>query len=485
MATRTDKEEDVKTEGGRVVVCEVCGASLNSNGECPNCGTKEGFPNNPGISAEEKGGLDIHDEVIKSFTSIEGVGEAKAEILFQHGFRTFEDIKNAGVEELSAIEGIGEKLAGTICEAVTKLLSEKKSQESSRKKGNDALKRWISGGADDGALTVWLGGDMPEPGSEPKAEGEEDPSMEALKKWLTGEEDALSEWLGESEEEARPAAIVSDELEAKEIELEEKERQLKALENEIQSRMVKVEELKKTLMRELEKIETGNFNPMKLIEETAEISKDLQTEKRKRKELEEEIEHIKKGTAAVVKYMKAQLMKSGSPAIRKKLAQEQAERKKLEIEVKNLREHLAEIQAQLDGKLKELPKDAQALKKKELELIEREKELQSLSEQLKEQEKALKSGEFAPSVEIPEEELQNRLQAELREKEKEFLEKEAELKKKIIALEEEIQKYRIEEKQRRESQELRKLSAPEIEEVLAEKERQLQMKENPHQRGGD
>src|SRR5206468_10065817 len=73
----------------------------------------------------------------------------------------------------------------------------------------------------------------------------------------------------------------------------------------------------------------GKFDPVKYIEETATLSKQLQTEIGKRKELEQEIEHIKKGSIAVIKYVKTQQLKAGtSPEVRKRLEDRKSTRLK-------------------------------------------------------------------------------------------------------------------------------------------------------------
>ncbi|MCJ2512522.1 MAG: recombinase RecA, partial [Candidatus Thermoplasmatota archaeon] len=167
----------------------------------------------------------------------------------------------------------------------------------------------------------------------------------------------------------------------------------------------------------------------------------------------------------------------GGPVAKKKLAEEAAERKKLEIELEKTGKLMVNLRSQLEGKLDEMPADKKALKEKELMLVEREAEIKAKEDQFEAYEQAVRDGELVPGGEATEHELESRLQAELSEKEKEFLGKEDELRKKIIRLEEEIQTHRIEEKLRKDSQDLRQLSETEIEDVLLKKEKELQTKE--------
>jgi|Deesub1362A_J573_1020465.scaffolds.fasta_scaffold00258_34 large subunit ribosomal protein L32e len=57
-------------------------------------------------------------------TDIKGVGKKTAEKLVEAGFTTVDDLKKASVEDLVAVEGIGEKLAHKIKEEVERLVEE-------------------------------------------------------------------------------------------------------------------------------------------------------------------------------------------------------------------------------------------------------------------------------------------------------------------------------------------------------------------------
>src|SRR3970282_1759097 len=121
---------------------------------------------------------------------------------------------------------------------------------------------------------------------------------------------------------------------------------------------------------------SGRFDPVKYIEETAALNKQLQTEITTRKELEEEIEHIKKGSIAVIKYVKGQQLKSGaSPHLKKKLAEEDAKRRQLEGRLQETQKFVATLKAQIDRNLLNQVPESRELKQKELALAEKEAEL--------------------------------------------------------------------------------------------------------------
>lgn len=56
----------------------------------------------------------MEDEAIKQLITIDGVGASKAKLLYDAGFETIESIKEASVEEIGGIKGIGDKLAERI-----------------------------------------------------------------------------------------------------------------------------------------------------------------------------------------------------------------------------------------------------------------------------------------------------------------------------------------------------------------------------------
>ncbi len=70
------------------------------------------------------------EDVIKKFTSLKGVGKAKAELLHNSGFNSIEKLKNTTVEDLVKIKGISEKNAKDI---LNQLKSERKEEPKKNK----------------------------------------------------------------------------------------------------------------------------------------------------------------------------------------------------------------------------------------------------------------------------------------------------------------------------------------------------------------
>ena len=47
------------------------------------------------------------EEAIKQLMTIDGMGNAKAKLLYDAGFETIEDVKKADTEEIAGVKGIG------------------------------------------------------------------------------------------------------------------------------------------------------------------------------------------------------------------------------------------------------------------------------------------------------------------------------------------------------------------------------------------
>jgi large subunit ribosomal protein L32e len=71
----------------------------------------------------------MEEEAIKQLTTIEGVGKAKAKILYDAGFQTIESIKKADEVEITGIKGIGEKLGTKIKASADQMVIEEEAKE--------------------------------------------------------------------------------------------------------------------------------------------------------------------------------------------------------------------------------------------------------------------------------------------------------------------------------------------------------------------
>jgi large subunit ribosomal protein L32e len=59
------------------------------------------------------------EDIIKQFTTLKGVGESKAQLLYKNGYTTLEKLQQAKLKDLTKIKGITEKLATDIISQAT------------------------------------------------------------------------------------------------------------------------------------------------------------------------------------------------------------------------------------------------------------------------------------------------------------------------------------------------------------------------------
>ncbi len=308
----------------------------------------------------------------------------------------------------------------------------------------------------DGGLNAWIGASV--------AGG--DSRDEALRKWLAGEDTAFQEWIGVP----TITGGAKTPRTAEERVSDDKVREMRTKALEVDGLHAELEAMRATLNRELANFRQGKFDPIKYIEETAILSKQLQTEIAKRRELEQDIEHIKRGSIAVIKYVKTQQLKAGaSPELKKRLEQEAKARQALEAAVAEQHSVNEHLRKQLEAGLGKLKPDQRELKKRELDLAEREAVFKAKQEALG----STSAGESG----APSEELKRRFEEELREMEQDYLAKEEEFKKRIIGLEEAVGKYKIEDKVRAEAKAFEGKPKGEVQAAFSRKEQEVLHKE--------
>src|SRR5256714_15324647 len=327
-------------------------------------------------------------------------------------------------------------------------------QDSAPPMGDRGLSAWLKGESSD--TGAWLGATT----------SGGDSRDEALRKWLAGEDTAFQDWLGvpTSSGVGRSARGTPDRL------TDDKGRGLRGKALETDGMRAELESMRSTLNPELANFRQGKFDTVKYIEETANLSKQLQTEIAKRKELEQEIEHIKKGSIAGIKYVKTQQLKAGtSPEMKKRLEQEQKLREEIETESAKLRSVNEVLKKQIESGFAKLKPDQREMKKQEADLMQREATLRATEERI--------AAIHPDEVTAPTEELKRRLEEELREMEQDYLAKEEQFKRRIIVLEGEVGKFKIEDKVREQAQAFEGKSKAEIGGAIGRKEHDVLQRE--------
>ncbi|MCK5024377.1 MAG: hypothetical protein KAR56_02045 [Thermoplasmata archaeon] len=359
---------------------------------------------------------------------------------------------------------------------------------------DDDLKSWLSDEGDNDDLNKWMKtskvdgdkpADIPKKMDEKKKAGKpKEEGQDALRKWLSGEDDTLEDWLGDKPgklKSTKDVGPVGKKLTEKEALLDEREQALVKKEEELEGLKMEMKEVKKAMGEAMEKVDTGDFDPIKILEEAARLNKDLYMEIRKRKQLEGEIQQVKKGSLAVVKYVKAQQMQDkggAAKSLKKKLGEEKVKREKLEAELKFSDETMKALKDEIEKGLDKLPDDVKDAKKLVLEIVELTKQMEAKDEELKklrvDLDKKITNGTSCGDANM---ELQQKLAAELSAKEQAWIKTEGELKQKIIDMEESLHEYEIDDKLRQEKNDLSGKSDSEINEDLELKIRELQVKE--------
>ncbi len=206
----------------------------------------------------------------------------------------------------------------------------------------------------------------------------------------------------------------------------------------------------------LEKARSDSFEPGELLREAQELTRQLHDERARRRGLEEELEHVKKGSVAVIKYVRNREARAREESLASR-----------EAEIQEIKRQLESARGSASAG------DAQRL------LGERDREIRELRE-------ALAHAQEQPGTSPgAQRELSLRFQQELEEKERAFSEREAELRRKIIQLEETVQNLKAEKELNDRHAQLTKLDGKalgaEVKKSLSElesRERELALKES-------
>ena len=137
-------------------------------------------------------------------------------------------------------------------------------------------------------------------------------SSDTLRKWVDGDDSAMEEWI-QSSEPIRPTSTPSMES----LGLEEA-RPTRPAEPATAPASEREETVVRWLMGLLDRVKTDQFAPATMIQEAQDLHRQLYDERTKRKQLEDEIEHVKRGSIAVIKYVRSHEAKEKELAVRAK-----------------------------------------------------------------------------------------------------------------------------------------------------------------------
>lgn len=235
-------------------------------------------------------------------------------------------------------------------------------------------------------------------------------STAVLRKWVDGDDRAMEEWIRSSE----PAPAAPPTVPAPPVPAEEPrapEPSAPVLERE--------ETVVRWLTGLLDRVKSDQFDPSAMIQEVQDLHRQLYDERARRKQLEDEVEHVKRGSIAVIKYVRSR------------------EAKEREIAVRTKEDEIAELKLRLlalEGVGGERPAPASV---------------------------APGAGAVTPgpaltadAVERATRDLDQRLREEFADREHEYIERETELRRRIVQLEGEVRNLTAEKERAQERHEL-------------------------------
>ena len=417
------------------------------------------------------------DQLAQALVSKLKISDREAKQLVGAGFRTLDQIARAASYELASA-GLDPKRADDI----------RKSASIAGSAAQDASTRTSPPVASAPAPTpnpAPVAAPTPAPKPEPDApvapqstpapgrgKGKGGDSSDALKKWLSGEEDALKLWLSEGDEviltaPSQAAVTQPGEISSKEVDEARKQ----------------AEDLRDALKSQLEKVKSSGVDPIQLIEENAQLNMHLQSEIRRRKESEQELETSRTQLGTAQKQAKDLQAREGEDkvkSIQKEMSNSLTKLRGLEESVKAKDSEIETLKQEVMGKMSSKPQGERELKQKEMELLSKETKLRELTVQLELKEIEMRE-KLATAVAsgggATDEEMRNRMTAEIESKDQDWQKKESDYRKAIMGLEEEVKKLQIELKTKAELAGLAGQGGGAIEAVLKRKENEVIEKE--------
>jgi KaiC/GvpD/RAD55 family RecA-like ATPase len=413
-----------------VASCPQCGKELPEGvSECDECSGRAS-PDETGEGMAE--GTD-------TLRTVPGVDEESASILHAAGYRDIMALSEASVEDLAKIEGIGPGLA-------EKILNETRNRTQ-----DDLLADWLSG--EEEGLSDWLSGEKkPRVTAQAMAVEAKHRSDPSLAKWLMGEEESLDGWL--THEQPVPLAEIAEEK----VPLE---------------REAEIIELREALRSKLAQLGTEGFDPDAFIEEMMSLRNGISSERARSARLEEELENVKRGSIAVIKFIKKQ---QGTPGkgdnLADKLASEMAMRENLERKVMELEGVVETLTRSTEQGLSEMPPDVQELKRKEIALSQKEALIEARERLLKSEEEDIADGIMSYAEGQTAQAIAGEQAMALQE---EFAKKEQELLRKLAELDGQLSQANIDLKHMEETVELSKTSGSNVEAEVMRKLEEAQL----------
>ncbi|MGI0132638.1 MAG: DUF7504 family protein [Thermoplasmata archaeon] len=191
----------------------------------------------------------------------------------------------------------------------------------------------------------------------------------------------------------------------------------------------------------LDRVKSDQFEPASLLQEVQELHRQLYEEREKRKQLDDELEHVKRGSIAVIKYVRSREAKTREQAVQAK-----------DAEIAELRLRL--LTGSPDGE----PRPA--------------------AETLADGDVTVAPAIAGSKVADPEaREIERRLRADFEERERSYLDREAELRRRIVQVESELRQLRGEAESVEERGKMLERSASELPATITDRLKEMESRE--------
>jgi len=142
-------------------------------------------------------------------------------------------------------------------------------------------------------------------------------STEVLRKWVDGDDRAMEDWIRSSEAD-RPLPVTPIVSVPSPRPKEGAAAPAPAETGGVAPVLEREETVVRWLTGLLDRVKTDQFDPSTMIQEVQDLQRQLFDERAKRKQLEDEVEHVKRGSIAVIKYVRAHEAKEREEALRTK-----------------------------------------------------------------------------------------------------------------------------------------------------------------------
>ena len=143
-------------------------------------------------------------------------------------------------------------------------------------------------------------------------------SADVLRKWVGGDDRAMEDWIRSSEDVRPLPAPTPVAPSAPAGPADSSPASPRPLDPSVMPVLEREETVVRWLTGLLDRVKSDQFDPSAMIQETQDLHRQLFDERGRRKQLEDEIEHVKRGSIAVIKYVRSREAKEREIAVRAK-----------------------------------------------------------------------------------------------------------------------------------------------------------------------